>query len=259
MKIFFMGATKFSVRCLKALLECEQEIVGCALTDEVFKISYNEKGVKNCNYASFADLAKEHNIAAIPYERKRPKNFREKVMSLQPDLIFVAGWYYFVSEKLRNIAPLGAIGLHGSLLPKYRGGAPLVWAMINGEKETGISLFYLDEGTDTGDVIGQERFPIAEDETIAEVMAKMEKAAVCLIKNYVPKLASGNAPRIVQDESAATIFPQRCPDDGKIDWAWSPKQIRDFVRAQTRPYPGAYTIIGGKKVTIWDCSVEVDE
>lgn len=256
MRVFFMGATKFGLHAFKTIRECNQEIVGCAVTSKVFKISYNPAGVNNVNYQDFSEVAREGAIPAIPYEHKAREVFREQVAALRPDVICVAGWYYLLDRPLRQTARMGAVGLHGSLLPKYRGGAPLVWAMIHGEKETGITLFHLDDGVDTGDVIGQESFPIEHEDTILEVMRKMEQKAAVLIKRYFQMLENGSAPRIPQDHSQATLFPQRKPEDGQIDWSKSPEEIYNFVRAQTKPYPGAFTIINGRKVTIWDCSVE---
>lgn len=255
MNVFFMGATRFGMRCLQAVLRSGCRVVGCAGTPEVFPISYAPAGVRNVNYYCFQDEAAQLGISCIPYRREAIPEFIDAVKRLKPDIILVAGWYYMVTRTLRESAPKGAVGLHGSLLPKYRGGAPLVWTIIHGEKEGGLSLFYLEDGVDTGDVIGQERFPIESHETIADAMVKMETAAEHLIATNFPLLACNQAPRIVQDHSQATVFPQRSPSDGEIDWSKSPREIRDFIRAQTHPYPGAFTRIHGKKVVIWDAEI----
>ena len=250
-----MGATRFSLRCLDVATESGCEIVGCAGTPEMFSISYAPSGVRNVNYVDFKALATDRNMPCIPYHREKPKEFAAGVKALEPDLILVAGWYYMVSRSLRECAPLGAVGLHGSLLPKYRGGAPLVWAMIHGETESGLSFFYLEDGVDAGDVIGRARFAIEERDTIADAMKKMEEAAEHLLRTYLPLLAQGRAPRRAQDHSQATEYPQRSPEDGEIDWSRSTLEIRNFIRAQTRPYPGAFTRIGGKKVVLWDADI----
>lgn len=254
-----MGATKFGHRCLKTVLKTGLPIAGCAFTPEVFPISYAPSGVKNVNYVDFSVVAKDLGIPCIPYERGLQRRFIEEVARLKPDLILVAGWYYMVSRELRSAAPKGAIGLHGSLLPKYRGGAPLVWSIIHGEKVGGISLFYLEDGVDEGDIIGQEPFPIEETDTMADALAKLEHAAERLLERTLPLLAKGQAPRIPQNHAEATVFPQRSPADGEIDWSWSAKRIRDFIRAQTRPYPGAFTRIAGKKIVLWDADVLEEE
>jgi methionyl-tRNA formyltransferase len=146
-------------------------------------------------------------------------------------------------------------GIHASLLPKYRGGAPLVWAIINGEKTTGVSLFYFDQGVDTGDVIAQKKIEISDTDDIRTVYEKATLAAVDVLRESLPLIREGQAPRIPQDHANATIFPQRKPEDGLIDWTRTPDEIRNFIRAQTRPYPGAFTVLEGKKVTIWDADI----
>jgi len=256
MRIFFMGATKFGLRCLRAAIECNQTIVGCTSTPPVFKISYAPEGVKNVNYVDLVEVAKELGVPCIPYDRKNVLGFASEVAKLRPDVLLVAGWYYMVPSSLRSVAPLGAIGLHGSLLPKYRGGAPLVWAIMNGEREAGLTLFHLEDVADAGDIIGQEKFPIGPDDTIADALARTDQAAERLLKRYLPLLAENRAPRIPQNHADATKFPQRKPEDGQIDWSKSPEETRNFIRAQTRPYPGAFTYIQGKKVTIWDATIE---
>ena len=256
MKIFFLGATKFSSRCMRVAIDAGCSIVGCAGSPEVFPISYAPKGVRNINYFDFQASAHDLGVPCVPYQRDAVKEFIHEVERLEPDLILVAGWYYMVPRALREVAKKGAVGLHGSLLPKYRGGAPLVWALIHGESELGLSLFYLEDGVDTGDIIGQERFRISEHETIADAMKKMEDAAERLLITYLPLLAKDKAPRLPQDHSQATQFPQRSPQDGEIDWKKTPKEIRDFIRAQTKPYPGAFSTMDGRKITIWDADVE---
>ncbi len=161
-----------------------------------------------------------------------------------------------IPASIRRMAPRGCIGIHASLLPKFRGGAPLVWAMIHGEPETGVSLFHFSDGVDDGEIIGQRSFPIGGSDTIRDLMARAESASLELLREFMPKVAAGTAPKTPQREEDATRFPQRSPEDGRIDWTWEPRRIRDFIRAQTRPYPGAFTLIGDKKIVIWDADVE---
>ena len=257
-RVFLLSATRFGLRCLDAIEACGQDVVGCAWTPRRFSISYAPKGVENVNYVDYREVAEVRGIPCIRYERGNPLAFRKAVEGLRPDLLLAAGWYYLLDAKLRGIAPAGAVGIHGSCLPRYRGGAPLVWQMIRGERSAGASLFYLEDGVDTGDVIGMRQFPIEEADTIADVMARMEEAAVGLLREFLPQLAEGTAPRHPQREEDASIFPQRSPEDGEIDWTRPAPEIRNFIRAQTRPYPGAFTRIAGKKVIVWDADI-VDE
>ena len=259
MRIFFLGSTKFSLHCLKVALDCGMRIVGCAWTPEVFKISYAPDGQQNMNYVDFKLVAADLHVPCIHYERGNLRGFIEQVAPLRPELLLVAGWYYMVPKKLRDVARLGAVGLHGSLLPKYRGGAPLVWAMINGEKEAGLTLFHLNDHVDAGDIIGQEPFQIGDTDTIANLLGKVDVAAEKLLRTYLPTIANGSAPCIPQNETEATYVPQRKPEDGLIDWSKSPTEIWNFIRAQTKPYPGAFTFMAGKKVTIYDAKIEMAE
>ena len=232
-------------------------ICGCSCTSEKIIVKRNPEGIKNYTYADFETIAERHGIPALIFEKSNQDLFTEKVTELKPDLIVVAGWHYLISSEILNVPALGAIGLHASLLPKYRGGSPLTWQLINGEKEGGISLFYLEDGggVDTGHIIGQESFPINDEDTIKELLDKSQRSAIDLLEKYLPLIEQGIAPKINQDESQATVYRQRVPSDGEINWDDSAIDIKNFIRAQTKPYPGAYTIIGNKKVTIWDADI----
>lgn len=246
-----MGATELGWNCCRTLLETGQEVVGIFSIPQQFRISWSPTPVTNVQYRSFADLAAASSVPLI-YVTKKMSEYHEELRELRPDIIIVVGWYYMLPRSLRELAPLGAAGLHASILPKYRGGAPLVWATINGETETGVSFFYFADGVDDGDIIGQESFDIAFEDDIAALVQKASRASVGLISRYVPLLAAGTAPRLKQDHTQATVVPQRKPEDGLIDWrALSAKQAYDWVRAQTRPYPGAFTLFGQEKITIW--------
>jgi methionyl-tRNA formyltransferase len=256
MRIVFFGATQLGYRCCRELVRMGEQVVGILSIPREFRISYSTKPVVNRTFRSFEPLASEHNIPLVYVTGKMSDPvYLETLRQWQPDFGLVVGWYYMVPRSIRQLFPRGVAGIHASLLPKYRGGAPLVWAIINGETQTGVSLFYFDDGVDTGDIIGQRSVAIAPADTIKTVLRKATLASVELVRELVPAIRRGTAPRIPQDHTAATSFPQRCPEDGLIDWNKDPQQIRNFIRAQTRPYPGAYTYINGKKVTIWDADI----
>lgn len=258
MRVVFLGATTLGFAACSAIIEDGlADVVGIATIPRKFEISYSTTGVTNVLYSDFHALGATHGIPVIEVTG-RMGSYREQIAALKPDFILVIGWYYMIPASIRSIAPLGCAGVHASLLPKYRGGAPLVWAMINGESITGVTLFYFDDGVDTGDVIAQQTVSIEEADTIREVLAKAETATLELVRRWLPRIADGSAPRTPQDHDAATVVPQRSPADGRIDWSWEPERIRNFIRAQTRPYPGAFTVIDGKRVTIWDASVELN-
>lgn len=255
MRIVFIGSSGFGLKCLKSILSLKGvEISGIISNKKKFNISYSKKPVTNVLHAEFGDFAKKNKIPFYEMEH----NLKEKGLSaflqrVKPELIVVVGWYHMIPDFI--LAKIPCAGLHASLLPKYRGGAPLVWAIINGEKETGITFFLLDKGVDSGPIIGQEKVKINKRDTIATVYKKIEKKGIKLLRKYLPKIANRTAVYKKQDESQKTIFPQRTPEDGRINWNWGAKRIKDFIRAQTKPYPGAYTIIKNKKVVIWDADI----
>lgn len=255
MRIVFLGASRLGHRCCDRILSRELvEVAGILTAPREFRISYSANPVTNVLHADFTDLGRRHGIPVIEM-RGTMRECVESVAALRPDFLLVAGWYHLVPKAMRDLASRGCAGLHGSLLPKYRGGAPLVWAMINGERETGVTFFYFSDEVDAGDVIAQKVLSIEASDTIREVLAKAEDASVDLVTEYVPRIANGTAPRVPQDDAVATRFPQRSPEDGLIDWTWDAQRIRNFIRAQTRPYPGAFTVVGGKKLVLWDADV----
>ena len=262
MRIALLNSTIFGRHCLeKGILPLpEVEVVGILTTPKQIEISYSENPVEIKTHATFDDLAKQAGCeVALLRGKINTTSYLDYLKQWQPDLLCALGWYYMIPRKVRDLAPLGCVGIHASLLPKYRGGAPIPWAIINGEQETGVSFFYLEDGVDNGDIIGQVKFPIKDEDDCSTIYAKATRAAISLLRDFLPQLKAGTAPRIPQDESQATYYPQRKPEDGLIDWSWSAKRIRDFIRAQTRPYPGAFMYIQGKKITIWDADiVEVD-
>jgi methionyl-tRNA formyltransferase len=232
------------------------KVVGILTTPPQINISYSEKPVVISTHTTFDDLAKQAGCEVVEMRGKMTAAaYLEQIERWHPDLMLVLGWYFMIPRKVRESVPLGCVGVHASLLPKYRGGAPIPWAIINGETETGITFFYMADGVDNGPIIAQESIAIEDSDTCATVYEKATLALIKVLREYLPQIAAGTAPRIPQDESQATYSPQRKPEDGLIDWSWSAKRIRDFIRAQTRPYPGAFTYIGDKKVTIWDADV----
>ena len=259
MRIVFFGASALGYRCCEQLIADGHQVVGLFTIPRDFRISYSPGApVRNVLHRDFHSLGEAHGIPVISVEG-RMASFADQLAALKPDLLVVVGWYYMVPASLRALAPLGCVGIHGSLLPRYRGGAPLVWALINGERETGMTLFHFTDGVDDGDIVGQIAFPVGTRDTIADLLAKGEAASLQLIVEYIPRFANGTAPRVPQDHSQATVVPQRSPDDGEIDWNWDAAHIDRFIRAQTRPYPGAFTVINGKRVRIWSADIEAIE
>lgn len=255
MRLIFVGASKFGLRCLEQVIQLPGiEVVGIITNPETFTISYRPTGVRNVLHTNFRPLAEQYHIPTWMMTGKMSDpDLVAQVRSWRPDFILVAGWYHMVPRVIRNIAPAG--GLHASLLPDYSGGAPLVWAIINDEPKTGITFFTMDDGVDSGPIIGQAETPIYFEDTIATLYARIEEAGLKLLQEHLPKIAKGEATYTPQDESKRRIVPQRSPEDGQINWNWPARQIYNFIRAQTRPYPGAFTHWGQEKITIWQAGL----
>jgi methionyl-tRNA formyltransferase len=168
------------------------------------------------------------------------------------DLLLAVSWRYLIPPRVFRRARRGAYVFHDSLLPAYRGFSPTVWAMINGEDHTGVTLFAMAEEFDAGDVIDQRRVPIGADETIAEVMEGVTDTYLSLLESNLPALLDGTAHLTPQDEAAATYTCRLLPEDCEIDWRRSSRQIHDLVRGYTRPYPGAFTWLDGQRLTVWE-------
>ncbi len=170
------------------------------------------------------------------------------------DLMFAVSWRYMIPAQVYERARLGAYVFHDSLLPAYRGFAPTVWAIINGEDHTGATLLEMADDYDTGAIIGQQRLPIDADDTIAAVMARVTDLYLTLLETYLPGLLAGSAPRSTQDENRATYTAKLLPEDFRIDWNWPTQRIYNLIRATTRPYAGAYTTLEGRPLRIWSAS-----
>jgi len=168
---------------------------------------------------------------------------------LDADVVIVAGWYWLISKRV--MAGRTFVGIHHSLLPAYRGGSPLVWAMIRGEQVVGTTLFQLDAGIDSGPVYGQAAVEVRESDTIADVAERLETAAVTLLEENLSSILSGTASPSPQDEVGASYVKQRRAENGAINWTWPAGTVHDFVRAQSEPYPGAFTFFDGQQLQVW--------
>ncbi|MDE0471057.1 MAG: formyltransferase family protein [Ekhidna sp.] len=259
MKIIFLGCTKFSEDMLKDIKKNRKvEIRAIFSIPQKFKISYSKDLVENKNFADLSEYAKELSIPFIEInsiDGQRMEDNMEIIRSIKPDVILVLGWYYMVGSEIRNLAKYGAWGIHASLLPKYAGNAPLVWAIINGEREAGVSLFKLDSGVDDGDIIAQKKFEIADSDSIKQVYDKATKCSIEVLNKILK-----NPDKIKfkpQDKDQIEIYPQRKPDDGEINLKWDSQRMHNFIRAQSSPYPGAFIrTVDGKKLIIEKARIE---
>ncbi|MFP8487467.1 methionyl-tRNA formyltransferase [Gracilimonas sp. Q87] len=172
-----------------------------------------------------------------------------KKYQIEADLILSINYLFLLDEELIDSLAL-AINVHGSILPKYRGRTPHVWSIINGEAQTGVTAHIIDTDCDTGDIVEQLVIPIEKDDTGATILKKYEKIYPELLLSVLEEIQSEQLKRVKQDDSKATYFGKRTPDDGLINWNWHKERIRNWVRAQAHPYPGAFSLLNGEKVII---------
>jgi len=231
--------------CLEAAADVGAEIVGIVTLPG--PIDPNRSG-----QCSFDDVAER--LGAVLHETHdiNADGTIEAVRELEPQLIFAVGWSQLVHDPFIELASEGVYGMHPSLLPRHRGRAPIPWAILTGLARTGVTLFEIVDGTaDSGSIVGQVTLDIAPDETATTLFARLAAAHVELTRELVPQLLAHSAPRIPQDPSRASSWPKRTPKDGIIDWETRAAYLYDWVRAQTRPYPGAFTFLGDEKVIVW--------
>ncbi len=178
-----------------------------------------------------------------------------RMVQIAPDFLFSFYYRALLPDVVLSVAKRGAFNLHGSLLPKYRGRAPVNWVLVNGESETGVSLHYMTSRADAGDIVGQAKVAIADEDDARTLQQKLLVAGAELLKAVLPLIAKGTAPRQVQDLAAGSYFGRRTPDDGRIDWKRGASVVRNLVRAVARPFPGAFSAAAGRKFLVWEAVI----
>ena len=201
-------------------------------------------------FDSVAELAALHDIPVITPDNPNAPEVMEQIRALRPDFFFSFYYREMLKRELLEIPQHGALNMHGSLLPKYRGRVPVNWAIIHGETETGATLHYMTEKPDNGDIVAQQAVPILPDDTALQVFQKVTVAAEIALNGALPALLAGAAPRVKQDLSKGAYFCGRKAEDGIIDWSQSAQQIHNLVRAVAPPYPGATTQLMNKPMRI---------
>lgn len=231
-RVLFFGYSEVGYATLELLLARGVTVAG------VF--THTDDGHETQWFRSVPKLAAEHGLPVFTPESLKDPVWEEKIRALQPDLILSMYYRNMIPTRLLDLALLGAFNMHGSYLPRYRGRAPLNWAIINGEDHTGVSLHVMVKEADAGDVVDQEKVLIGLEEAVATVLPRVREAAVNVLNRQLDALLAGRAPRTVQNHALATYFGKRTPEDGRIDWRQSARQIFNLVRAVTRPFPGAF-------------------
>lgn len=237
------GYHDIGVACLQELLSQRANVVAV--------VTHRDDPAETVWFGSVAELAAAHGIPVEAPDDPNAPAFLEEVRRLRPDLVFSFYYRRLLSPAILAIPPLGAINLHGSLLPKYRGRAPLNWVLVRGERLTGVTLHHMDARADHGDIIAQRAVPIAIEDTALTLSRKLTAAARTLLAEMYPLIVAGRAPRVPQDHAAATKFGRRTPADGLIAWSRSAWEIYNLIRAVTRPFPGAFTFWAGRRLFLW--------
>ena len=230
-------------RCLSVLLDRGLEVA--------LVVTHEDDPQENRWFESVAELARLNGIPVITPEDPNEPEVVAQVAALRPDFIFSFYYRKMLKEWLLAVPARGALNMHGSLLPKYRGRVPVNWAIINGEKETGASLHYMELKPDAGDLVDQQAVPILRDDTALEVFQKVTWAAELVLHRSLPLLLEGRAPRIPLDLKQGNYFGGRRPEDGRIDWRAPAEQIHNLIRAVAPPYPGAFTTLAGRQLRIY--------
>jgi len=241
--IVVFGYHDVGYECLDALIARGSRVLA------VF--THRDNPAENIWFQSVAELARRHAIPVHTPETVNTPEWIARLRALKPDIIFSFYYRNLIGQEILDIPRLGAFNLHGSLLPKYRGRVPINWAVLHGETETGATLHYMVKRPDAGDIVDQEAVPIGPRDTAQEVFIKVTAAARKVLERSLDAIKQGRAPRRPQDESRATCFGGRKPEDGRIDWRRDARAIFDLIRAVTHPYPGAFTDVGGRRLFIW--------
>jgi methionyl-tRNA formyltransferase len=236
------------VRCLKVLLSAGVEVPLVVTTQD----DPNETQW----FASAAALAAEYGLPVVTPGDVNTPELERTVTGLRPDFVFSFYFRSMIGAPLLNAGRLGALNIHGSMLPRYRGRAPVNWAILNGERETGATLHYMTARADAGDIVDQLAVPILEDDEAREVFGKVTVAAEIILARSLPGLINGTAPRVPQKLDDGKYFGRRRPEDGRIDWARGAREIHNLVRAVAPPFPGAFAQVDGGRWVIHKTRVE---
>jgi len=243
---------------MKAIVFAYHDI-GCvglqALVDAGYDVqavfTHTDSPDENNFFSSVARLGAGLNLPVYAPEDVNHPLWVDRIRALEPDVIFSFYYRNMLSDDVLSLAPQGGFNLHGSLLPRYRGRAPVNWALLKGESETGVTLHKMVKRPDAGDIVGQLAVPISPEDIALTLHAKVRDAAQVLLADVLPKIKHGNVTSTPQDESQASYYGRRTAADGEIHWHKSATEINNLIRAVTEPYPGAFTYLGQRKMTIW--------
>ena len=244
MKVIFLGTPDFSVNTLKAIINSKHELLA-VVTQPDKPVGRSGKPV----FSPVKQVALEHGIKVLQYNKIRLEGIQD-IKELNPDIMVTCAFGQILSQELIDIPPKGIINVHASLLPKYRGAAPIQWSIINGDSETGVTIMQTEAGIDTGDIITVERTPILPEETAGELFDRLSSIGANLLLKTLDMIESGTATYTQQDHELATHVKMLKKEDGIIDFSKDYKSIHNFVRGMT-PWPCAYCYLNGKQLKVF--------
>ena len=245
MRILFMGTPEFAVEQLKRLVETGHEICGVFTQPDKPK----NRGMK-MTFSPVKEYALTHGMEVYQPTKMRDGNALAIVRELQPELIVVAAYGRILPEDILTLPPFGSINVHSSVLPKYRGAAPINWAILDGQKETGVTIMYMTRDLDAGDIVCSKKTDIMPDEDARELTHRLALLGADALEDAIEKIADGTAVRTPQDHSASTYAPMLSKDLSPMDWTRSAQALHDQVRGLI-PWPCASMELGGKKVKVF--------
>jgi methionyl-tRNA formyltransferase len=245
--LLFLGSKTAGLRACRALCDLLPESGLTAI------LCPDDRTDSRCELAGFETLATERAIPLHLVSTRRET--MALLQQLRPETAIVHGWYQILP--VEDLPETLFLGFHYSPLPRYRGNAPLVWQIIQGEPEIGISFFELTAEMDAGRLVAQERVPLGPEETVADALEKADELVLEMLRGFVPAWLAGRVALRPQSDAEPSYCGLRLPEDGQIDWTWDAKRVHDFVRAQTRPYPGAFTSLpDGRYLKVWRSAPE---
>ena len=245
MRVIFFGNHDVGVAALGALSQ---------FVDVVGVVAHPLDPEDGIRYSSLYDFSKEIGLEVLRGAGKDP-HVSEFVRRLSPDLIWVTDYRYLIPTEFSSICKFGAVNLHPSLLPNYRGRAAVNWAILNGETEIGLTAHFIDSGVDTGDIISQRSFFLDDSADVGDALTTLLPLYYEITKEVIFYFAAGNVPRKKQPKTRSYIYPARKAEDGKINWSRSAREILNLVRAVASPYPGAFCEIGPDKLFVWKANL----
>jgi methionyl-tRNA formyltransferase len=248
-RIIFMGTPDFAVPSLKALLDSNENVV-CVITQPDRPKGRGRK----LTPPPVKELALQSGLPVLQPEKIREEGFLARISEFNPDLIVLTAYGRILPGSLINLPSYGTINVHASLLPKYRGAAPIQWALINGETETGVTIMQMDEGLDTGDILLAEKLLISPDDTAGSLFSRLAELGGTALKKAMEQLRADKLTPIKQDDSLATLAPLLKKEDGLVEWSKSAEQISCLIRGLD-PWPTTYTVMNGKRFRLFSPQV----